>query len=64
MNYANVALTAHYSTNCSQFFIDLVLAGASRSRRHDEAMIPMHDGVTRLAFSCLNNSYVLIQVIS
>ena len=26
--------------------------------------IPMHDGMMRLAFSCLNNSSVLIQVIS
>ena len=59
INYVIVALTAHYGTNCSQFFI------------HNESMmkpcmIPMamHDGMTRLAFSCLNNSSVLIQVIS
>ena len=72
MNYVIVALTAHYSTNCSHRQFDLVLAGAGGVAvgvavavgMMKPCMIPMHDGMMRLAFSCLNNSSVLIQVIS
>ena len=83
MNYVIVALTAHYCTNCSQFFIHnfdfrvnltwswpgpglggVAVGVAVAVGMMKPCMIPMHDGMTRLAFSCLNNSSVLIQVIS